>query len=127
MKKKFSIKFHLISAGSLAVVGLILSFVFPNIFNKPTALLVVDYGGGTTRTFSGEVIEQMTILDTLSASAEGAALQFEYNQENDAALLLVEGRSNQIKIKLNNRPVSINMISQTLIGKGDLVEIQLHE
>lgn len=125
--KKISTKLHLISVGSLAAVSLILSLVFPVIFNKPTALLVVDYGGGNTRTFTGEVVEQMTILDTLQASAKGGALQFEYNQENDAAFFSVEGRSNQIKIKLNNHPVSINMISQIMIGKGDLVEIQLHE
>ena len=113
---KISIKFHLISLCSLVVAGLILNFIFPNTFYKPTASLSVDYGGKKTRVFSGEVVESMTILDALTASSQEA---------NFNTLLSVDGLSDRITIKLNDRPVSVDMINQTTIKNGDLIEIQL--
>ena len=126
--KKLPIKKHVFTVIVLAAAGLVLNLVFPNIFpggnsSEPTASLVMNYSNGGVRQFTGEVIEQMTVLDAILAASNGANFKVEYERETDR--LSIDGRSEQIKVKLNGYTVPVNMISQTMIDHGDIIEIEL--
>ena len=126
--KKLPIKKYIFVVIVLAIAGLFLNLVFPDMFpggnsSEPTASLVMNYSNGGVRQFTGEVIEQMTVLDALLAASNGSNFKVEYVQETRR--LSIDGRSGQIKIKLNSRTVPIHMISQTMIIHGDIIEVEL--
>lgn len=130
--KEFSLKNYLTTIAVLVGVALVLDLLIPGlsffgskIGHQSTASLVVDYGYGRIRQFSGEVIEQMTVLDALRASSQGG-LRVEYGKNRESVILFsVDGRSGQLKVKLNGRLVSAEEMNQATISQGDLIKIEL--
>ena len=118
-----NIKQYFIVIAILLAVGFGLSMFF----SKPTASLVLDYGNGEVRKFTGEVTAYMTVLDALSASSKGDDFKVEYSENNQSSESISIDGKNPVIIKLNGRPVQLNMISETMIAHGDLIEIELHE
>lgn len=115
-------KKYILAVIVLAAAGLVLNLVF----SEPTASLIMNYGNGGVRQFTGEVIEQMTVLDALLAASNGDNFKVEYSTNaSNSGSLFIDGRNGPIKIKLNSRPVPLNMISQTMIDHGDIIEVEL--
>ena len=118
-----TIKKYFLIVAVLAAAGLVLNLIF----SKPTASLLLDYGNGEVRKFNGEVIEYMTVLDALVAASNGDDFKIEYPRDNlDLRSILIDGK-NKVEIKLNGNAVPVSMISRTMIGHEDLIEVKLRE
>ena len=104
--KKFSLKSLFIAAGILAAAALALN---TGSKHPSTASLVIDYGNGKAREFTGEIVKDMSIYDALWASSRAGSFKI----------------PSQFNIKLNDRPIPANMIGQTAIKNGDIIKIEL--
>ena len=124
-KYLFTVVILLASAFVLDIIVPGLNFFSSKIGRQSTASLMIKDSLGRIRQFSGEVIEQMTVLDALLASSQGG-LRVEYGKNGDGAVLLsVDGRSGPLKIRLNGRLISVEKVNQIIISEGDLIKVEL--
>ena len=110
-----------------------------NIFNlkksqttefKRTAEVRVSDQTGETRMFSGEVVENMTILDALLAAAQSVNFDVDYliaNGELEIRSIngLPESPVMFWNVFLNGALISVKNLSSLEIENGDLVEFKL--
>ena len=110
-----------------------------NIFNlkksqttefKRTAEVRVSDQTGETRMFSGEVVEDMTILDALLAAAQSVNFDVDYliaNGELEIRSIngLPESPVMFWNVFLNGALISVKNLSSLEIENGDLVEFKL--
>ncbi|MBI2676799.1 MAG: hypothetical protein HYX21_02530 [Candidatus Yanofskybacteria bacterium] len=138
-KKKVKYYVILIGIGLGFLLFLDLFTLGSNIFNlkkiqttefKRTAEVRISGQTGETRTFSGEVVENMTVLDALLAAAQSANFNVDYliaNGELDIRLIngLPESPVMFWNVYLNGAPISIKNLNSLEIENGDLVEFKL--
>lgn len=132
MKKDSSLKKHFVFLAILVVIALALDLFTPGLDllgfklgRMATASLMIDYGKGGSRQFSGEVVKKMTVFDVLMASAKGG-LKVDYaHNGHDLTLLSIEGRSGSIKVKVNNQTVSLDKLDQKVVTHGDFIKVEL--
>lgn len=100
----------------------------PSPSNKNYATLVINLEEGR-RIFEGEVTKNMTILDTLNASATAGNINFKYLVKEDESTYVKEinGYSNIIKkfaFFVNSREVKEGDINKIMVSPGDRVEVR---
>ena len=131
MKKAFSLKTHFLFLTVLMAVALFLDFFTPGLdltgfkFGRAaTASLVIDYGRGGARQFTGEVARQTTVFDVLTASSQGSGLRVDYaHNGRGLTFLAIDGRSGP-KVNINGRPIPLEELNRTLVGHGDRISIE---
>lgn len=132
MKKEFHLKNHLVILLILIMAALTLDFFTPGLdllgfqWGRPaTASLVIDYGQGRIRQFTGEIIDQMTVFDVLMASS-GGGLKVDYAHKGDELTFFsIDGRNGELKIKVNGRLIQVEKLNETLVTQGDLIRVEL--
>ena len=113
---------------SLIIVGLVCCFSFIPSKEAPElseneAVLVIDFGE-SKRAFIGQVIDEMTIIDALMASASAGQIDFDY-QEGVLQRVADAKQDNQKKwdIYLNGKEIR-NSPDKVLIQAGDEIELR---
>ncbi|OGN12077.1 MAG: hypothetical protein A3C71_02445 [Candidatus Yanofskybacteria bacterium RIFCSPHIGHO2_02_FULL_43_15c] len=132
MTKDFSLKKHFTTLAVLVAIFLALDFATPGLdllgfkFGRmATASLMIDYGRGATRQFTGEVVNKMSVFDALIASSK-SGLKVDYiHNGRDLTFLSIDGRSGAIKVKINNETIPVENLNQTMVTQGDLISIEL--
>lgn len=132
MKKELSIKKNICGLVVLGAIILALDFFTPGFDplgfkwgRMATASLLIDYGKGGTRQFSGEVIPRMTVFDAfLAASLGGLKVDYAYNSHG-LTFLSIDGRSGPPKIKVNDQVILFESLNQTIVTQGDLIKAEL--
>ncbi len=124
----------------LAVVVLVLIFILvysfdPEMFrlsNRRVAYLEVN-DNGTRRAFEGEVVNGMTILDALDASALAGNINFKYEidtKSNELKIVTLDGylateTPKNAMLFLNLVRVDIGKIHSMYLNSGDRILIKL--
>ena len=120
---------------SLFVVFAVFIVVFFGLF-KPiisgTATLVIAFQGQNERVFRGEVIQDMTVLDAILASAEAGDIRFRYfvNDQNEVEIVIINGQDQlridkQLIFSLNGEFIKSENIHKTHIDPGDEIKINI--
>ncbi len=132
MTKDFSLKKHLTILAILVAIFLALDFVTPGLdllgfkFGRmATASLMIDYGRGATRQFTGEVVNKMSVFDALMASSQSGLNVAYVHDGRDLTFLSIDGRSGAIKVKINKEPIPVEKLNQTMVFQGDLIKVEL--
>ncbi len=96
--------------------------------NKATLILSLD---NQKRTFEGEIIEGMTILDALNLSTSVGDIKFHYSiQDNGKVKVMavddhfIASSFGKLSIFLNSQPIKPSDINKVTIRAGDSVEIK---
>lgn len=98
--------------------------------SKPEASLYIDFDN-MKRTFQGEVVEGMTLLDALNAAVAAGNIDIEYvvDRENNIVLSQINDhrmeKNRKFKFFVNNQEVSIQDINKTSVHSGDQIKITL--
>jgi len=86
---------------------------------------------GRKRIFEGEIIESMTILDALNASALAGDITFKYvidGRKNNLTILVLDGHydspSSRLSFYLNSEKVEPQKIHSIPIWPGDIVTVR---
>lgn len=124
----------------LAVVVLVLIFILaysfdPEVFwlsNRRVAYLEVN-DNGTRRAFEGEVVNGMTVLDALDASALAGNINFRYEidtESNEVHIVTLDGysetkTSRNATLFVNLVRVDIGKIHSIHLNSGDRILIKL--
>lgn len=94
-----------------------------------TAMMIINFGNGKERTFKGEPMPQMTILDALHASGRGGDIKVRYYIGRDNAVKLgaindeINNTNNRTwHFYLNKNEVKAEDINKVFVNKGDVVE-----
>jgi hypothetical protein len=87
------------------------------------AVLIIDFGE-RKRSFSGEVIDGMTIIDVLSVSAEAGEFNFELIDNYLIKINQIEQNDKKWTVYLNGRKID-QPLNQVLVELEDLIEIKL--
>jgi len=93
-----------------------------------TATLILDLGK-ESRTFEGEALESMTILDTLIASANAGKIDFDYTfSEEGVKITLLNGHSASnspidFSFSINSNEVPASQIDKMTVEPGDTIKI----
>lgn len=132
MKNESDLKKTLSGLLVLAALILVLDFFTPGFdplgfkFGRTaTASLLIDYGKGGTRLFSGEIVSRMTVFDAFIASSLGG-LKVDYvHNGHGLTFLSVDGRSGPLTVKVNDRLISLEDLNETFISQGDLIKTEL--
>ncbi len=77
------------------------------------ARLIIYSPDGKAKTFSGEVIKDMTILDALTAASQGGGPKIDYEDKS-------------WKLSLNGHSIDIGKISTIKISGGDVIRLKLN-
>jgi hypothetical protein len=114
----------------VAVVVLVAALLVFEELNRKTATLTIDIDG-EKRTFQGEIVEGMTMLDALNASvlAGGIKLQFAI-EDNGAKILEFDGyvseeANSDVYFYLNSEVMSIYEINKAFLRKDDHVLVRV--
>lgn len=145
-KIKKELKIKLITLAVLLGLILIFQFFLSNtfLFNykekqnnvllaAKSADLVVEYGSGKSRRFSGEVVDGMTVLSAILATDAGAALKFKYKTDNRSVIInSLDGypgakHKGSWSVSINRQPIDLSKINQTEVKSGDLIEFKFNE
>jgi len=108
------------------VIVAILVLNWKNIPNKAT--LLISTGENKQRIFEGEVNDNMTILQAVYSASVGGKFDFRYfmDKPDKTKLYSIDGNINgagkQWFFFLNGKPVSADLLNQTRIKGGDIVE-----
>ena len=118
------------SLASLAIAVLVVAGFMVILFPAQSdAHLVIDFGS-SQRSFEGQVVSGMTILDALNASviADGIPLQFVI-QDGQARIVEINGHRDgqQMTVFLNGQPIDPSGIHALLIKAQDEVVIRLSQ
>lgn len=124
----------------LVVVILVLIFTLaysfdPEVFwsaNRRIAYLEVN-GNGTRRAFEGEVVDGMTVLSALDASATAGNINFQYEIDktsNKLKIITLDGysatkTSKAVMLFLNLVRVDTSRIHSTALNAGDRILVKL--
>jgi len=121
-------KFHLsiLIVILLIVIGLVFYFFGP--LGKPKiaeneAVLIINYGA-QKRAFAGKVIDNMTIADTLIASAKAGNFDFDYQKGILKRVDGFEQNGKKWNIYLNGTKIE-GLLDKILIKARDKIELKL--
>lgn len=94
------------------------------------ATLTIE-NGGSSRIFEGEIIEGMTIVDALNASAQAGGLGFEYliSATGDTYIKTINGQdASQLTLRfyVNNKEVDPVDLNRRILKSGDKIMVQIN-
>ena len=105
------------------------SSVFKNV-SKNEAALFIDFDN-LQKVFAGEVVDGMTILDALNASAVAGQIKFVYYVDSDNNTKITEINDHaanedvQFTFYINSRKLDPSELNKTRIRPGDKITIRL--
>jgi hypothetical protein len=125
---------HIFFVGALFVVMAVSLFALVNFFNtmgirsnEATLTLRFDEEG-YNRTFAGEVVGGMTVLDALVSSSEAGQIKFQYAMASDGKIRVLElnghGTPASLAFYLNGKEVDQAKIHEISIRPGDAIVIE---
>ncbi len=132
MKKRTENKALFLAILSFLVLLLMaaLEYQKPLTAGADTATLVIDFDGSLRRTFQGQVVDQMTVLEALHTSAEAGDIKFTYYIDNgDVVINSINGEINHMKnaqwfFYINGQPVKTGDINKIFVKVGDVIEVK---
>ncbi|OGN00853.1 MAG: hypothetical protein A2651_03180 [Candidatus Yanofskybacteria bacterium RIFCSPHIGHO2_01_FULL_42_12] len=98
--------------------------------SKREATLIIDFDN-MRRTFEGEVIEEMTILDALNASVTAGQIKLTYtvDDNNHTSVAEIDGHSavfgKNFFFYLNEKKIHTKDLNRTFVDPGDKITIKL--
>jgi len=122
----------LLLAGSSFLILLVLAMIGlqsqPPVGSASTATMIFSFSGSKDRVFSGHVMEKMTVLEAVLASAQGDSIRVVYRVD-DKNNLSLSSINNDLNLKdhrwsfyLNRALINTQDINKIYVKTGDLVE-----
>ena len=129
--KIFKYKNRATLIGAITVLGLGMFIMVDLTARSDTATLTLAFEKNK-RTFEGPVVEGMTILDAITASAEAGHVKFRYFIDANGKLNIMEVDGYLATVNAgspvfysNSRKVDASDIYRVPVKKGDAIEIRL--
>jgi hypothetical protein len=103
-----------------------------DIYDPDNTTVILNFNDGK-RLFQGDIIDDMTVLDTLNASVVSGdiLLMYNLNENNETEVLAIDGFSNYYSeddffaFYLNSREIAIKDINKVNVSSGDIVEVKI--
>lgn len=129
LKRKYTAKV----VWCLVLVFIVLfSFGVLRIAANRSATLTLTFQNNGERVFQGGVVDGMTVLDAILASAKAGGINFKYfiNPNDETEILTIDGYSqinlnNQPTLFLNGSSIRIGHIHKIFINPGDEIKINI--
>ena len=116
---------------AIVLVWLTLTFIdgFSDLKNGE-ATLIIALDKGERRTFQGEVVDRMSILDALRVSSQAGQINLEFKIDSGQTKIeklngYSADKDTKLAFYLNGSKIEESDIHDTMIGVGDMIEIKL--
>jgi hypothetical protein len=98
--------------------------------NSGLATMVIHFNDAN-RAFEGEVVEGMTVLDALSASAAAGQIManFRLSENGDVQISQIDGHTSdewQFSFSVNGNKIPTEDLNRHTLAPGDVVELEFH-
>ena len=123
----------IIVLASLIFLGFIFSGFLSGLSLKSYGLAHLEINiGNNRRAFEGEIVDGMTVLEAVQASALAGNIAFKYKMDKNNELIVVsldgydyDGSGKPLNFYINDSKIDPKKIHSTLIGDGDVIVIKL--